>query len=329
MKKILVLVFALFLSTKVFAADFDIMTNDIKDILNKATEIVSSEMKKHMGFYTGSGNVFPANTSGFPGIKFGIGGGVVLTSGFFNLLNNPAFLSPDTSSLNVGMIDDLSSVAAGFFFPYNMLYGKIGIPGIDLDVGLRVGYFPRVEFGGKVEETSYKIGYDSFHFGLEGRYLIFKDPTGIIKVDARLSGDFDYGNVLLGGGYTTPAYVNNTVIGTNENTLSFNYQWGGSSIGLKVVGGLNIPLVGSIFAGLGCNLNLGAVKTTMGLESKFIPTTGPEISYKLDSSSEKAYDLFDLRLMVGLNLFFINLAYEYNIMNGDMAFTFIPIAITF
>lgn len=333
MRKVLIAVLGTVISWSFMFGDaFDNMTNDIASLLNKAANSVSTEMKKHMGFYTGSGNVFPANTSGFPGIKLGLGLGVVLPSSFFSFINDASFLKPDSSSYNIGMIDDLASAAGGAFFPYDLIYGKIGIPMIDMDVGIRLGYIPRIDLEGKLGETGYKIGTDAFHFGIEGRYLLFKDPTGIVKVDARLSGDFDYGSLLLGSSYTAIAYDGTTTIGTNENDISFGYQWGGSSIGLKLVGGLNIPLVGSVFAGIGGNLNFGSVTTTLGYTAKFKPNSSSGLSeqkFEIEGKSEQPYDLFDLRVMVGLHIFIINFGFEYNIMNGDMAFTLIPVSITF
>ncbi len=304
--------------------NLDNLTNELRDVLTKGAEKISTEMKKHMGFYTGSGNVFPVNTSGFPGIKFGLGGGVVLSSTFFKTMSDTNFLKSDSFSLNAGPVDSLSGYVGMFPLPYDMLFGKIGIPMIDLDVGLRVGYLPRIDFAGQ----GYRIGADAFHFGLEGRYLLFKDPTGIFKTDVRLSGDFDYGKISLSATKSETAYVGSTVIGTNESTFSFGYQWGGSSVGLKIGAGVSNPLVGSFYGGLGANLNFGNVTTTLGVDGKLI-AAGSEQKFTIEGKSDQPYDLFDLRLFVGAQLFFISLAYEYNILNGDMAITFFPIYIAF
>jgi len=325
MRKFVFVVLMIILSGYFYAADFDTMTNEMASILKKGAETVSMEMKKHLGFYTGSGNIFPANTSQFLGLKFGLGGGVVLNSILFKAMSDPNVLVPNTGSKNEGDLSKYLAPIGTFPIPYNMIYGKVGLPFIDLDVGLRLGYFPRVDTGG----TDYRIGWDSFHFGLEGRYLLWKDPTGLIKVDARLSGDFNYGNIMLSTKFTQEAYAGNTVIGTNENVSTFGLMWGGSSWGVKVVGGFNIPIVGSIYGGIGANLNFGAVNTRLGFDTKFKPTLGSEISYSLEGNSEIAYDLFDLRLLVGANIFFVNIGYEYNLLNGDMAVTIIPIALTF
>ncbi|MGC8764416.1 MAG: hypothetical protein ACP5QT_00805 [Brevinematia bacterium] len=325
MRKILVGILMLLFFVRVYPdANLDSFTNDFKDVLNKASEKVSTEIKKHMGFYTGSGNVFPVNTSGFPGIKFGLGGGVVLSSTFFNTMSDTNFLKSDSSSLNAGSINNFSGAVGMFSLQYDMIYGKIGIPLIDLDLGLRIGFLPRIDFSGQ----GYKIGTDGFHFGLEGRYLLFKDPTGIFKADVRLSGDFDYGSLLLGAKISETAYAGSTIVGTNESTLTFGYQWGGSSLGLKVAARVNIPVVGSIYGGLGANLNFGNVTTKIGVDGS-LKAAGSEQSYSIEGESVQPYDLFDLRGFIGLQFFFINVGYEYNIMNQDMAITFYPVSITF
>ncbi|MCX7820051.1 MAG: hypothetical protein N2258_00050 [Brevinematales bacterium] len=306
-----------------YSADFDTMTNEMSGVLRDTAKKISGEMKKHMGFFTGSGNITPVNTSGFPGLKFGLGGGVMLNSVLFQVMANPNYLDASDNK-NEGELANLSKVMSTFPIPYNEVYGKIGIPLLPLDVGLRLGYMPRIEMGG----ADAKVGADQFHFGVEGRYLIFKDPTGILKLDTRLSVDFDYGNVLLSGSTTQAAYANDIVIGTNKMTATMSYSWGGSSIGLKLLGAADFFVV-SVFAGLGLNLNVGEVNTKLGVKNEFIPTLGPTIGYELTGESKMGYDIFDLRLLIGTHLLFIDIGYEYGILSGDMAFTIIPIAIAF
>ncbi len=306
-----------------YSSDFDTMTNDMSSILTKSAEKISGEMKKHMGFFTGSGNITPVNTSGFPGFKFGFGGGLMLNSIFFQVAKNPDYLKA-TDSKNEGGLSELTKAMSIFSIPYNEVYGKIGIPLLPLDVGLRLGYMPRLEFGG----ADAKVGADLFHFGVEGRYLIFKDPSGIFKVDSRLSVDFDYGNVLLSGTTTQTAYANDIVIGTNKVTAAMSYSWGGSSIGLKVIGAIDFLIV-SIFGGIGLNLNIGEVNTKLGIKSDFTPIVGSPISYEIAGQSKMPYDIFDMRLLIGAHLLFIDFGYEYGILSGDMAFTLIPITIAF
>ncbi len=324
MKRILSIVVLLMLSGYLYSDNFDTMTNDLSGVLKESAEKISGEMKKHMGFFTGSGNITPVNTSGFPGLKFGVGAGLMLNNVFFIVAQNPDYLKA-TESKNEGEIANLSKAMSVFPIPYNEIYGKIGIPLIPLDVGLRLGYMPRIEFGSQ----DARVGADQFHFGVEGRYLLFKDPTGIIAVDSRLSVDFDYGNVLLSGKATQEAYADSTLIGTNETVATMSYSWGGTSIGLKVVGGVNF-FIGNLYGGVGLNLNLGEVNTTLGVESTFKPIPPlTEQKFKVEGSAKAPYDLFDLRLLVGGKLFVVNFGFEYGMLSGDMAFTVIPIDISF
>ncbi len=76
--KILILtaVLTLLLIQGLFAdALSDAVKTDLEKLLTIALTPISSEMAYHMGFYTGSGNLSPVNTSGDMHMKFGLGFG--------------------------------------------------------------------------------------------------------------------------------------------------------------------------------------------------------------------------------------------------------------
>ena len=94
----------------------------------------------------------------------------------------------------------------------------------------------------------------------------------LLKVDARLSLDYDSGTIKYSYTGTDAAYTNGdnvNTVGNNNYTVNFTYQWGGVSIGTKVMGGLNIPILGSLYGGLGLNMNLGSVTTSLGMNDSF------------------------------------------------------------
>lgn len=312
------------ISVASFAALPDDYITEMKDVMGTVTTSISTEMAKHMGFYTGDGNVTPVNTSGFLGLKIGLGLGVNTTPLLWKIAMNPtnSDVLLNTANKNASAFDAVAQAFGALPLPYDFLYVKIGIPVLPLDVGVRLGFIPAMPFD---LGNGSSMGIGQFHFGLEGRYLLWEMPGGLIKVDARLSYDFDGGSISITNKQTQDAYVSGTNVGTSTLTTGFDYLWSGSSIGAKVMAGLNIPVVGGLFCGLGMNMNLGGVTTKIG-------ETGTVSSLDIGSfsvSNVQPYSAFDMRLIGGFNLFVVSLAVEYNLFNGDLAINFIPFQMAF
>lgn len=303
----------------------DQFTNDMTGIFRSVTSNISTEMSKHMGFYTGDGNIYPVNTSGFLGIKFGIGVGVNTTPVLWKIVSDPKSVTNlvNSSSSNAGPVSAISSAFSVIPLPYDNIYFKIGLPVIPMDVGVRIGFIPGMGFpdvgGGNA------IGIGQFHFGIEARYVLWELPGGFVKVDARLSYDNDSGSIGYTNTQTTSIYSNNIVVGSGSIKNALTYNWSGSSIGAKVMAGLNIPVVGSIYGGVGLNMNLGAVTTTFGASGSISGVTIPAFSV----SNAQPYSAFDMRLIGGFNLLFITAAVEYNIFSQDLAINLIPFSMAF
>ncbi len=315
-----------------FANDFDDMKSKVGDISSDLATQISTAMAPNFGYYTGSGNVTPVNTSSFLGLKIGVGLGLNLTPNFFSAMNNIESAIPGASSDQLA--DSLKSAAgamAAIPSPYDLLYVKIGVPIIPLDVGLRIGVIPALSFG----TSDGSVGIGGFHFGVEGRYSIFELPAGLIKVDARVSYDYDGGNINVSAKTTQDADINGKTIGSNNLTMAWNMGWSGSSIGAKLMGGLNIPLIGGLYLGLGMNINIGQFSTEVKTDYDFGPNgTGTsegltEQKFTVDKTASAGYNAFDLRLIGGVQIFFINAAVEYGILNGNYAITFIPFSMVF
>ena len=284
---------------------------------------ISTVMAEHMGYYTGSGNVSPVDTAGNFQTEFGFGFGLNFTSVFFDVL---AHQNPLTNSSN-NPTDAFNNLGPAFSiipFPYDDGYFKLGLPDLPMDVGVRFGIVPTIS----VTVNGSSFSYQEIHFGAEARYVLW-DFMSLLKVDARLSLDYDGGTIKYSYTGSDLEYVNGDPldVGTNNYTVNFTYQWGGVSIGTKVMGGLNIPILGSLYGGLGLNMNLGSVTTSLGMNDSFSPdfaNTGLSGTYPiatLNGSSQVGYNLFDIRTILGLKLFFFDFAWEYGLLNGDSAFS--------
>ncbi len=322
MKRIIVaLIILLSCSAGVFAtvpqALINELTNELSQVISNTIYPISTEMAKHMGYYTGDGNVCPADTSGDLSIKFGLGGGVNLAQVFFDMFKGTNIFTNSTPNSMDDIYTSLDSAFAAVPFPYDDGYFKLGIPGMPMDVGLRLGVIPltKIPLG-----TGSTITFQEFHIGGEARYVLF-DFMNLLKIDGRLSVDYDGGDIEYAATNSDVASTNGSQIGTNNYNMDFNYQWGGVSIGTKVIAGLNIPYF-SPFAGVGFNLNFGRVTTSMTLNDTLVVDGGGNYSLPpLVGSAPQNYNLFDMRLIAGVKIFIINFAAEYGVINQDWDFT--------
>lgn len=330
MKRFFVIVAGVFMAGYLFGTQFDTMTNDLANVLKEVSTEVGKALAKNMGYYTGAGNVTPANVSGFLGLKVGFGAGVTLPSYFW-----PIFFSKDPSSLvggitssNAGSLKVLAQAVAGVPLLYDMIYAKIGLPFVPMDVGLRLGFFPEVNFGDS--GNSMRVGF--FHVGGEARYKI----TGInlvfakSQIEARLS--YDYNQGVVGGSRkdSVLAYAGTTVIGTNILTMAMENRWQGSSVGTKIIGGLSV-LMFDVYGGIGANFNFGDVNSILSIQGEFRDATG-SLGNKpvvLEGKEKATYEGFDLRLLLGVHVFVSDIAVEWNPMNNALAFTLVPISLAF
>ncbi|NPV37890.1 hypothetical protein BREVNS_0178 [Brevinematales bacterium NS] len=313
-----------------FGTQFDDMTNDLKKVLDDGSKQVAASLAKNVGYYTGSGNVTPANASGFLGLKVGLGAGTALPGYLWPVIfsGNTSSLTGEMTSKNAAGFEAMAKVVGLLPLSYDMLYAKIGLPVIPMDVGLRLGFFPELQFG--TADNYVKLGF--FHFGAEARYKI----TGInlvfakSQIEARVSYDYDGGVIGASQKMATVAYADTTVIGTNEMTMAMENRWGGSSLGLKVVGGLSVMMF-DIYGGVGVNFNFGEVNTALTSKVSFTDTTGSlgNQSVELKGEGKASYDLFNMRLMLGTHFFVSDIALEWNPLNNALAVTIVPISLAF
>ncbi|MCX7883240.1 MAG: hypothetical protein N2314_08475 [Brevinematales bacterium] len=313
-----------------FGTQFDTMTNDLKKVLDDGSKQVAAALAKNVGYYTGSGNVTPANASGFLGLKVGLGVGTTIPGYLWPVIfsKDVSVLTGNLSSKNATGFQAMAGVVGLLPLTYDMLYAKIGLPVLPMDVGLRLGVFPEISFGDK--DNYVKIGF--FHVGAEARYKI----TGInlvfakSQIEARVSYDYDGGVIGASQKMATVAYADTTVIGTNEMTMAMENKWSGSSIGLKVVGGLSVMMF-EVYGGAGVNINFGDVNTTLSSKVDFIDTTGSlgNQSVELRGEGKSSYDAFDLRLVGGVHFFISDIAVEWNPLNNALALTVVPISLAF
>ncbi len=232
----------------------------------------------------------------------------------------------DSTNLMIRYYNTLSKAVALVPFPYDEFYYKIGIPGKQMDAGLRIGFVPSVNL--KLDESTV-VSFSQFHIGAEGRAMIY-EYKGLFKVDGRVSLDYDEGHVGFSYGGQGQAYTNDILVGTNAYRIDLNYQWAGISLGGRIMMGLDIPYVGGPYIGMGVNINLGGVTTSAKINDTFSPVIEPAVGFpELNAAPAKAYNLFDVRLIMGTQLFFACAAFEYGILNKDLAWIIMPVSLSF
>ncbi|MEK6793350.1 MAG: hypothetical protein AABZ39_01140 [Spirochaetota bacterium] len=272
--------------------------------LNTLNGQIAGLAKKNYGFMTGSGNITPANTTEFFGLKIGLGLGIAGNAGFMSLISAPN---------SITSIDTLVSLIPA---PYDVLYAKIGLPGFipfldKTDVGVRFGYFPTMSIplsGGFMFNVN---GVSAF--GIEVRKTFFELPAGLIRVDARVA--YNYSGGGIGIKYTTNA-------AGVTNTFTETMTWSGNNISVKAVAGVNIPFVFGAFVGIGPELNFGGVTAQSDLTAQgsfnFAGTTFSALS-TITSSALGAYDPFDIRVIGGIHLLVVDVAVEYGLLSGGLS----------
>ncbi|MBI4979736.1 MAG: hypothetical protein HZC28_19820 [Spirochaetes bacterium] len=291
MRIIISFVVSLCISAAVFAQS---ITN--QDDLNKIAGDIAGAIKANYGFVTGSGNYYSPGVRQFPGLRIGVGAGVAGNASLFTVFNNG--LSTTTNIL------DAFKLLPGV---YDMVYGKVGLFDLPLigliDVGGRLGYFPKTTF---TLPGGYGFTVDNFAFGLEVRRKMLDEFGGLLKLDIRASIDVNSGSIALGYSNT----VSNVTL-TVTNTMA----WTGSSFGVKAVGGISIPFLGTVYAGIGPNINVGSVKDTINVNGSG-ELFGTVMNLPgLNASGTASYDAFDIRALAGVHLFVLDVAVEYGLLS--------------
>lgn len=316
------------LSTISYAATVDDLTNEISDrVFGPVAKVISEELSRHMGFYTGAGDMITSLPSPFPGLELGAGLGFNMSYVFrLALQGDKTALTKAGSNKNSAAANRLSGAVALFPFPYDMLYGKMGLPGTPLDIGIRVGYIPL-----PMQTTDDGVSYyaHAFHLGAEGRYLFMQFLNGWIKLDGRVSLDYNGGALGLSYSNETQAFITNTLVGTNIASMGMDIAWNGLSLGGKVIASINIPVVGGVYSGLGVNVNLGQVSTRLFMIGTFRDLTASEFTLNFGQTVPDGYNLLDLRILFGFQLFFVSASLEYGILNRDLAINLYPLALAF
>ncbi|MFC1504804.1 hypothetical protein ACFL6D_05245, partial [Spirochaetota bacterium] len=127
-------------------------------------------------FAAGAGNIAPANTSKFVGIKLGAGIGVVMSSKLFEF-DITKFTELDNIEDAVGMSPIANTV----------IFGKIGLPDVapltDTDIGIRIGMIPKTSMAKVFKAGITSFSMEAFHVGAEVRKKLFGLPADLFIMD--------------------------------------------------------------------------------------------------------------------------------------------------
>jgi len=331
MRKIGIIAFSLLLASNwLLATLYDDATNELSDVFTKGTRQVNTVMIPHMGFYGASGNIVPITEHPFPGFNVGIGIGLSFDATLLDLLNHPELLNSGSSSSNAAAFDTISQYLGKVILPFDMVYAKLDIPFLDLDGGVRFGYLPTFDFASLVGMPSGSaLKVDLLHFGGEARWKFFELPGGFLKLDARLSVDYDQGSMTADQKMSQSIYASGVVVGTNDFTYTLKYSWSGWSIAPKVFADISLFSILDVYAGLGLDWNFGQGTANMSAGGYVNMTVGGSTPINLAVQNLANYNPIDIRAVVGVKVFFVNVAAEYGFMSKNFAITLVPLSIGF
>lgn len=317
-----------FITVSLFSENYSDFKSALQAASDNSVKTITAAMAPAMQFYTGSGDISGCVVQPFPSWAIGIGAGVTFTPNLFNnyaQFNNLGDLKFDTSENISNSISKIASLASIVPLPYDMIVGKVGLPIIPNDVGIRVGFIPSLNYSMK----GFDVGVSGFHIGGDIRQSLV--DAGIFKIDAGLSLDFDSGKVFANGGTNQEQVINGVDVATKQVHMQFTYDWSGLSLGAKIQLGIYDKSAGGLFVGIGGNCNMGGVNTALLSDIAFIPTIigVSEQQDSLSSKSTKSYDLFDLRAYAGFRLYFIQFTAEYGFPSGYISATFYPVILAF
>jgi len=269
-----------------------------------------SGLSDKAGFAAGAGNISPTDTSKFLGLKFGVGAGAIINNTLISSIKNNSF-----SSLK---IDEYFNLLPNV---NSMAYLKIGLPKLPLfgiiDVGVRVGYFPKINLG-QLVDPSVAITYDALHYGIEARTLLGEIMNGHLRLDLRISYDHDQGNLLFRTGG-----ADSGITFSAENDIG----WKGNSWGLNLMSGLHFKYFG-IYAGLGGSLNSGNLNSAFSVTGTGI-VKGYPVNTQIAQNDTRKYRPYSLRVMAGIKLLIIYLAGEFDITTKNYGIYILPVCLGF
>jgi hypothetical protein len=323
-------IFFLLYSSALFAEPFADKINALKYAARGPLKAMAEGFAPVMGFYTGSANMLGVNIASFPSLKIGLGAGGAVNTALFNnysifeSMNGLSFSDSKSISNSSNKLKDILKYMP---MPYYTVYGKVGIPVLPADAGIRLSIIPTMNFS----RGDSSLGIGAFHLGGEFRYSLLQTPDGGFRVDSRASLDYDSGFVDVKSDVNQDLIIGGTNVGNQNIKMNMKYGWSGVSIGGKLQAGMYNKSVGGLYAGAGINLNLGGTKASMDSDVIATPNVIGIVAQHANITGEftQGYDPFELRVYAGGQLFFMQLAVEYGILSGFMAATFYPVALEF
>jgi hypothetical protein len=311
MKKISILFLLITLSTSLFAQDYDL--DDVKSAFQTFADETANALPlaANMGL-----NWNDAYSGSFPHFGLGITGGAVLLplaafEEMYNLTGEDISSFPDT----------------GIPLPMYAIDGRIGLPILPMDIGLKIGVLDPSVFG---EDSDFSAGF--LLIGFDARWALLKDKGLMPDVSIGAGYTRMNGNISVPVATQTVdiSSVESGLIGSNL-TLSDSrmmFEWGSNIFDLKAQVSKKLLLL-NVSAGAG--YSYGVSSAGGGLTASTVSIDGNEIDSTDITAIEDATGLtlasdgitvmsennggsFRLFGGVGLNLFLLKL--DFGVLYG-------------
>ncbi len=168
------------------------------------------------------------------------------------------------------------------------------------------------------------------------------------------------GDIVYVSSSPTPILISGDNYYSTSIMPSMTYSWSGMVFSPRIFAGIDIPIFGGVYFGAGPDINIGNVDMLINMQLSYSTTvenikyTGsslyendvlsdPEYLAAVEDASgtqtgvinanttitRRAFDLYDLRLITGLQLFFVNISLEYGVVSESFAVTVYPFAFKF
>ena len=239
----------------------------------------------------------------------------------------------------------LANAVGSVPMPYIQVFTTINFWTLPLSMGVRVGVLPGFEALYKQFITDIDIASLGFHVGVDLKYLIYRNKYFFIDFRADLN--FDMGNfdMHLNRDLYIPlelGFNGGTQTGVVFNGDVFSeFAWKIFAITPKIVGGFKfkekVPYIDyfAIYASVGVDLVFGNINTITGVNSASTYANIVDNKHTItdvtlpNSELESDYFLYDVRLGLTLDIFYMSLFVEYGVLSKNIAISVTPLMFKF
>lgn len=239
----------------------------------------------------------------------------------------------------------VANAVASAPMPYVQAFTTINFWTLPLSMGIRLGILPGFESLYKQFVTDVDMESLGFHVGVDLKYLIYRNEY--FFVDFRTDLNFDMGDFKMRLNRDLYIPLELGFNGGTQTGVVFNgdvfseFSWQIFAVTPKIVGGFKfrekVPYIDyfALYGSVGVDLVFGNIKTMTGVNatSTYANIVGNQHTINdvvLPNSELKSeYFVYDVRLSVTLDIFYMSFFVEYGVLSKNIAVSFTPLVFKF